>query len=113
MTQTERRLKALETEIARLKAKQEIQEQSYYEIARERCKKRWETVKDLWSDCGTFNDCMEISRSAFKTKRNCCRCRYQPRQYITSMAEVEEFCSLFDQFMMVYANYQREALRTW
>lgn len=108
MTGTERRIRALEKEIARLKASAGKPYQSFYDIAKERCKAHWESVKNPWSGAGAFNECMEITRVAFKDKRSCCHCGLQPHEYITSMAEVDEFCSLFERFLNLYLSYQRE-----
>ncbi len=114
MTQTEKRLRALEREVARLRLEQQsAPPPSYYDIAKERCQRYWEDNKDPWSGWGVYSECMEIARSAFKTKRNCCKCRYQPRDYITTMEDVDEFCLLFQRFLRVYLEYQKEGRRAW
>ena len=111
MTATERRIRALEKEVAKLKAGCDECRPSYYDIAKERCKGHWELVKKPCMGIGPYNECMAIARTAFKDKRGCCYCGTQPREYIASMEDVEEFFSLFKRFLAVYLQYQSEGGR--
>lgn len=105
MTATERRIRQLERQVAELKDSMDERLPSYSDIAKERCRDYWEEVRGCYRGELPFNQCIEIARTAFKDKRNCCFLRKRPQEYIATYTDACEFVELFKGFMDEYLKY--------
>lgn len=101
----EKRLDAIEKEIAALKESYSEKAPAYDKIATAKCEEWYRTVTGCYSNKTPYNVCIDMARAAFKDKRGISHQGLKPPEYIKTLGDAEELFEIFRAFLQEYLRY--------
>lgn len=104
----EKRLDAIEKEIATLKAGYAEKTPAYDKIAVAKCEEYYRIITGCYNNKTPYNICIDMARAAFKDKRSISHQGLKPFEYIKTLGDAEELFEIFRAFLQEYLRYLSE-----
>lgn len=104
----EKRLDAIERQLAALKASCSEKAPAYDKIAVAKCEEYYRTITGCYNNKTPYNICIDMARAAFKDKRSISHQGLKPSEYIKTLGDAEELFEVFRAFLQEYLRYLSE-----